>query len=195
MTMKTTTERYYRVPISIYGSLAFRSLSFKAQALFHHLLTQFNGGNNGSISATLSMLKRLGWASSATLSSAIKELLEHGLIKKTRQGGMGAMKQCSLYAFTHLPVAENARLGIEGGPATHEYKTFTGTASTKAGPARKKSLVRKLKGSGSKSEPEHPATDSDSVMWVCKSVRDVNTGKLLSAPISKLIPERLMANG
>ena len=103
MTKSGSNEHHYRVYRSLYSSLAFRTLSHKSVALFHHLLTQFNGGNNGNISATLNMMKHFGWASSATLSSAIKELQAHGLIIKTRQGGMGAMKQCSLYAFAHLP--------------------------------------------------------------------------------------------
>ncbi len=92
-------EHHYRVYRSVYDSYAFRSLNFKAVALFHHMLTKFNGSNIGNISATLSMMKHFGWASSATLASAIKELLDHGFIMKTRQGGMGAIKQCSLYAF------------------------------------------------------------------------------------------------
>ncbi|MGA7178747.1 MAG: hypothetical protein WBX11_04055 [Thiobacillaceae bacterium] len=165
-----TGERYYMVKKSVYESFAYRSLSFKALALFHHLLTQFNGGNNGNISATLSMMKHFGWASSATLSSAIKELLEHGFIRKTRQGGMGAMKQCSLYAFTHLPVAENARLGIKGGPATHDYREFVGTT-------KKKSLVRKVNGVGADIEAERPLTDSDFAGWASKSVQIQNTGE------------------
>lgn len=195
MSTKPTTERYYRVPVSVYGSFAFRSLSFKAQALFHHMLTQINGGNNGNISATLSMMKHHGWASSATLSSAIKELIEHGLIKKTRQGGMGAMKQCSLYAFTHLPVAENTRLGIKGSPATHEYKVFTAKPLTKAKPAKKKSLVRKLNCTDSETESERPDTDSVSAVWGSKSVQNLNTENMPLSPIPTRVSERLVANG
>lgn len=161
-------EHYYRVQRSIYDSYAFRSLNFKAVALFHHMLTKFNGGNNGNISATLSMMKHFGWSSSATLSSAMKELLEHGLIKKTRQGGMGAMKQCSLYAFTHLPVAENARLRIKGEQASHDYRSFEGST-------KKKSLVRKLNGADSKSKSVSPLIDSDIVGWHSETIQNMNT--------------------
>lgn len=176
---KIKQEHYYRVQKSIYDSYAFRSLNFKATALYHHMLTMFNGGNNGNLSATLSMMKHFGWSSSATLSSAIKELLEHGLIKKTRQGGMGAIKQCSLYAFTHLPVTENARLRIKGEQASHDYKSFVGST-------KKKSLVLKLNGTDSKSKSANPIIDSDSVGWHTGTIQNLNTAKRLSngLPIS-----------
>lgn len=169
----TKQEHYYRVQRSIYESYAYRSLSFKSLALYHHMLTKFNGGNNGNISATLSMMKHFGWSSSATLSSAIKELSEHGFIKKTRQGGMGAMKQCSLYAFTHLPVAENARLRIKGEQASHDYKSFEGKT-------KKKSLVRKLNGADSKAESVSPTIDSDFVGWHSETIQNMNTVKMPS---------------
>lgn len=169
----TKQDHYYRVQRSIYTSYAFRSLSFKSCTLYHHMLTKFNGGNNGNISATLSIMKHFGWASSATLSCAIKELLEHGFIKKTRQSGMGAMKQCSLYAFTHLPIAENTRLRIKGELATHEYRNFEGSI-------KKKSLVRKLNRADSKYESVSPLIDSDFVGWHSETIQNMNTVKMPS---------------
>jgi hypothetical protein len=56
----------------------------------------------------------------------IAVLLEHGLIEKTRQGGIASMsKTCTLYAFTDLPVVGNKEKGIEGAMASLRYLQFT----------------------------------------------------------------------
>jgi hypothetical protein len=192
MTKPVKSEQYYRVCKSLYDSYAFRTLSHKALALLHHMLIQFNGGNNGNISATLSIMKSFGWSSSATLSSAIKELLEHGLLKKTRQGGMGAMKQCSLYAFTHLPVSENMRKGVKSGNATHEYRTYSGHTSSKLnlpggkiavicstdGSPISKALIRNLNCADLEYESGSPDTDSDFVLWGSETIQNMNKRQL-----------------
>jgi len=55
--------------------------------LFWDLYFQYNGGNNGDLSMTWSQMKARCWKSRDTLNKARRELLDHGLIIQTRQGG------------------------------------------------------------------------------------------------------------
>ncbi len=63
MAISNKIERYYPVPIELANSLAFRSLSNRAKVLWHDLMMQYNGNNNGNINATLGGLKHYGWRS------------------------------------------------------------------------------------------------------------------------------------
>lgn len=116
--------RYYNVPHSVTDTLAYRSLSAYSFKLWHDLMLQYDGKNNGRIDAIFTRLKNRGWASGSLYRSLI-ELQKKGLIVKTRQGGTGAMKKvCSLYRFTHLATATDRELGlIQSGP-TNDYKAW-----------------------------------------------------------------------
>lgn len=126
-------------------SAAFKSLSPIARALYLDLRRQFNGYNNGQIAAVLEGTKdrpglaRFGWAP-RTVFKFLNILLEHGLIEKTRLGGIASMsKTCSLYAFTDMPVVENREKGIAGSMASLAYLRFTPKERVK-GTRQKKSL-------------------------------------------------------
>ncbi len=85
-------------------SKAYTSLSSHAVKLLYDLLAQYNGNNNGDLSAPFSTMKRdRNWRSKGTLNRAIKELLEVELIEVSRQGGR---HKCSLYAVTFYAVDE-----------------------------------------------------------------------------------------
>jgi len=114
------------VPRELADSLAYRSLPTAAKVLWHDLMMQYRGNNNGNINAALSELTHFGWRSSTTLSKALRFLIAHGLIIETRMGGKraGNFKQCCLYGFTHLPIHANTKLGIQGKVATCEYRNF-----------------------------------------------------------------------
>lgn len=137
----------------VVDSLAYRSLPAGAKALYHDLRKKYRGYNNGNISATLSDLKPDGYRSSATLSKHLSELQEHGLIVKTRQGGLefGAMKNCSLYAFTDLPIAANDKLRIQGREAPHDYRKYTPPNLDRK--EQKNVSLQKVNRSASNSEP------------------------------------------
>jgi hypothetical protein len=119
-------EPRYQVPRALADSLAFRSLPVSAKVLWHDMMMQYRGANNGNINAALSEFKHYGWRSSATLAKALAHLMAHGLIRETRKGGKraGNLKQCCLYAFTHLPTHANDKLGIQGKEPTHNYRNF-----------------------------------------------------------------------
>lgn len=76
-------------------------LSHMAANLLDNLTAQFNGGNNGDLSAAPKIMKLYGWNSQGSINKALTELLALGFIEQTRQGGRN---QCSLYAVTWLPI-------------------------------------------------------------------------------------------
>jgi hypothetical protein len=116
--------RYYHVPHAITDTAAYCSLSAHAFKLWHDLLLQYAGKNNGCIDAILSRLEKRGWKN-GTLYRALKELQEKGFIIKTRQGGIGAMKKiCSLYRFTHLPTCTDREVGLKQSGPTNDFKTW-----------------------------------------------------------------------
>jgi hypothetical protein len=111
-------------------SAAFTSLPPIARALYLDLRRQFNGRNNGQISAVLigsdsaPGLCGYGWPA-RTVFKYLTILVEHGLIEKTRQGGIAAMsKTCTLYAFTDIPTAACMAKGIAGAMASRAYASF-----------------------------------------------------------------------
>lgn len=76
-------------------------LSHMAAHLLDNLTAQFNGSNNGDLSAAPKIMKLYGWNSQGSLHKALAELLALGFIEQTRQGGRN---QCSLYAITWQPI-------------------------------------------------------------------------------------------
>jgi hypothetical protein len=89
--------RFAQVPHDVINSLNWRRASGNAVKLVLDLMVQFNGKNNGDLSAPFSAMKARGWKSSGTLKRAEREALHYGLIEKTRQGGLN---RCNLYAIT-----------------------------------------------------------------------------------------------
>jgi len=78
-------------------------LSPNAKVLLVEFCYQYNGYNNGDLSAAFSVLQKRGWRSKGTVSRALKELRKAGWIILTRQGGKN---QCSLYAITFKAIDE-----------------------------------------------------------------------------------------
>ena len=60
-----------------------------------------NATRNGDISLTPKLMAVRGWSSRSTLNAAVKELEEHGLLVRTRQGGR---LDCTLFALTLFPI-------------------------------------------------------------------------------------------
>lgn len=108
------------IPRRVADSSAFKSLPPLARALYVDLRRQHNGHNNGHIAAVMQGtgdrpgLAHYGWPA-RTVFKFLKMLLEHGLIERTRQGGIGAMsKTCTLYGFTDLAIIANKEKGVPG---------------------------------------------------------------------------------
>lgn len=118
--------RYYNVPQphSIADTPAYRSLSAYSFKLWHDLMLQYDGKNNGRIDAILTRLENRGWKN-GTLHRSLSELKVKGFIVKTRQGGTGAMKKiCSLYRFTHLATDTDKEIGLTNSPPTNNFREW-----------------------------------------------------------------------
>ncbi|MGQ4879809.1 hypothetical protein ACOJCM_14685 [Billgrantia sp. LNSP4103-1] len=95
------------IPKFLMGHEDFRELSPSALKVLLVLGYQYNGKNNGDLSATHTMMQDWGGMAEATLSRALRELQERNLVTKTRtnyKGRDGA--RCALYALTWAPIDE-----------------------------------------------------------------------------------------
>lgn len=103
---------------AIYYDSRVGKLTFSAFRLFTELNQQFNGFNNGNLSATPKTL-RFDWCIK-TLKKAKRELLKAGLIEITKPG---VKRRPTLYALCHLPINEIEKHGIR----KRECCSFRGT--------------------------------------------------------------------
>ena len=108
---KKTPRRKFLHPFAqfehrIIDSEAFADLSGSAVRLMVLLLRQIGpGSNNGHLQATWSYCKKRGFNSQNTLASAIKELIAHGFLYRSRSRGPN--KQWARYALTWLPLTKD----------------------------------------------------------------------------------------
>lgn len=156
-----------RIYWDIQDSAAWRALAFSSQSLYLAMRQKIGSRNNGNIEATINTMRANGFASKATLSKALRELLAVGLIAKTRQGGIArSTKECSLYRFTDVPAHEFPKQGVAPQLATNEWRKFKTLAeaksaidaahkSVKKAPIKNESRVQNL--NLSSSETEHVA--------------------------------------
>lgn len=150
--------RYARLYHDVCNTPAWAVLGPSAKALYVDLLMTYNGSNNGDLSASLGDLKHRGWRSSATLASAIYELMALGFLVRTRAGGVErGSRVCSLYGFSDLPIHANPKLGIEAAQPSHGYRLFTSRALAERAlregvdRLRAEAIERKEQASGKKS--------------------------------------------
>lgn len=94
---------YLALPHAVMASESWRTAPARSIKLLCDLGYAYRGNNNGDLAAAWAVMQKRGWKSRDTLARAIRELLELGLIEKTRQGGL---HQCSLYALTWLAIDE-----------------------------------------------------------------------------------------
>lgn len=170
---------HFRTRSEVATSPAWRVMSFSAKALYTELRSKLRSNNNGNINATFSEMKHFGWASQATLATALYQLMAMGFIVKTRGGGVErGSKVCSLYAFTDLEVNAYPKAGIEARKATFDYRQYTSVAEAKrackAGverlraesvaryeSARKKTTIQKLNRDGAEIELVKPSIGAE----------------------------------
>lgn len=94
-----------------------RALSFVARVVLQELMAQYNGSNNGDLSATRTMAKEWGIGSDNTLRGALKELEAAGWIIQTRSSLFNKHgARCALYALSWLPVNECHGKDLEVSP-------------------------------------------------------------------------------
>lgn len=127
---RATHSNFIGLPRHVADSVAFVTLPAWTRALYVDLRRQYNGNNNGDISAADGMLRQYGWPHS-TIHKGLRLLIKHKLIEKTRQGGIASMSRITtLYGFTDMAVVGNPAKGIRGAMATLAYKEINVTESS-----------------------------------------------------------------
>ena len=122
---KLSSERFVKLPAHVLQTPAYRELGVSPRALLVDMLQHYNGHNNGRLLASMTYLKPLGWRSSATVTAAVKELIEHGLLIRVRKGGIGAVCTASFYAVTWLPQQYDEYQELSRViPPGHEYRRW-----------------------------------------------------------------------
>jgi DNA-binding HxlR family transcriptional regulator len=95
----------------VLDSEAYADLTFAARAALIELAKALPKGGNGHV-----FIARAKWAaagfSSKTVTRALAELVSHGIIYKTKSGGIG--RGCSTYALTWLPITKKDGLYLQG---------------------------------------------------------------------------------
>jgi len=113
MPAKTSTKHpYAAIEHRVLDSPAYADLTFSARSLLILIARQLTRNNNGRLHATYSYLKRFGFDSEHTLSRAIKELISHGFIYRTRSGGY--QQGAAQYAVTWLSISQKEGLFLAG---------------------------------------------------------------------------------
>ena len=103
--------QFVALPHNCLGHTNFTRLTSKAIKLFIDLSFQYNGRNNGDLTAAFTIMKKRGWKSKETLRLAIDELRHYGWIILTRIGGLN--RNPNLYALTFHAIDEcNGKLDV-----------------------------------------------------------------------------------
>lgn len=173
--------RYARLYHDVINTPAWVALGPSAKALYTDLLIQFNGSNNGNLSAAMGVLKHRGWRSPTTLSVALAELLALGFVVKTRGGGVkGGSRVCSLYGLSDLPIPAMSKLGIGAALPSYGYRLYRSVADARTRLAevrRKKSTLQNVYRTATDSVAVEAISDTDSVVVNGATATDSVVGK------------------
>lgn len=101
---------YTAVPHAVLDSVAFKGASYTAKALLFEVIRQHSGANNGHLQLYTEWLYKRCWKSAGTIQKAKEELIERGLLVKTRLGGLNA--GADRFALTWLDISNFAGLDI-----------------------------------------------------------------------------------
>ena len=118
-------ERFAGIPHSVMRHPDYISLSPSAKSLLFELALQYNGYNNGDLSAAWSIMSKRGWNSKTTLASALKSLINNDLVVLSRSGRfLNPGAKCSLYAITWQPVNDLPAKALEINPTVRPIRSF-----------------------------------------------------------------------
>lgn len=108
--------RFLGFPFPVVNSSDFQLLTPVSLKLLVILASQYNGVNNGDLSAPFSLVKKWGIRSEATLCKALRELMDKNIITRTRDPTRDRKNphgQCALYALNWIPIHEcNGKLDV-----------------------------------------------------------------------------------
>jgi hypothetical protein len=95
-------ERFALIPCEVIHSENWAHASKPCRALIVDVASQYQGHNNGDLTASITVLRPLGWTSPGTIKALLREATYYGLLVQTRQGGL--LIGASLYALGWKPV-------------------------------------------------------------------------------------------
>lgn len=105
--MKAKAKPFAMVLWAMGQSVPYRSLSCVARCVLMELHMQYNGTNNGDLSATRTMAKEWGVSSDNTLRKALRDLEAGGWIIQTRTSLFSRHgARCALYALSWYAIDE-----------------------------------------------------------------------------------------
>ena len=123
---RTETGRFSQLPHAVLNSPDYIGLTYKSKALLVDLVHQYNGKNNGDLTAALGTLQARGWKRSATLTDAVKELMAANLIIRAREGKFqNPHSRCALYALTWQKIDECEGKDLEIRPTSTPPRKFS----------------------------------------------------------------------
>jgi len=130
-----TVGHFVMLPGAVLRSPGYRALSHTARSLLVDIAMQYKGGNNGALVACEKYLRPLGWQSKDVISRKVKELLEKGLMIKTRQGGLNSP---SLFALSFHNLDRDNRhepgMAVAFPKLRGNYKSYVETPTPSRGP-------------------------------------------------------------
>lgn len=112
------------LPHVLLESESFIGLSGAATRLLLQVAAQYNGTNNGALSASYKVLKEKGFRSKRGISDALDELQEAGLLIKTREGRFNP-RVTALYAITWRSIDECPGMNLAQGPTNSPPRKFS----------------------------------------------------------------------
>ncbi len=118
--------RFTLLPHAVLNTDDYIGLSTKSKALLVDLAYQYNGKNNGDLTAAMAILRDRGWKRDATISVAVKELMNADLIIRTREGKFqNPHSRCALYAIAWHPIDECIGKDLEVGSTRTPPRKFS----------------------------------------------------------------------
>lgn len=96
------SKRFALIPAEVIYSTNWRQASKTCRALVADIAVQYNSHNNGDLTASMSVMRKLGWTSGCTLDETLKEAQHYGFLEQTRQGGL--LVGASLLALGWRPI-------------------------------------------------------------------------------------------
>jgi len=108
--IESVTGSYTPLLHVVLDSVAYKGASFSAKALLNEVMRQHTGSNNGHLQLSTKWLYKRGWKSAGTIQKAKQELIDRGLIVKTRQGGLNA--GADQFAMTWVDISNFIGLDI-----------------------------------------------------------------------------------
>lgn len=109
------------LPHIVLNSAGYRQASHTARSLLIDIAQQYNGNNNGKLTACAKYLKPMGWRSNDTIVRARRELLGCGLLVETRKGARP--NKAAWYALSWL--ALDHVVGLDISPKHYRTGDYT----------------------------------------------------------------------